>query len=148
MKKLMTMVTAAVLLLSTSSFANNGNNVNEKVKAAFSKNFTRAMEVSWEQKNDFYFASFTVNNVKMEAAYNQDGELVATSRMIELAQLPLALSMALNEKYPGYTFANTATETTYENQTSYYFTIANSRQLLKLKGTANGDITEESRIKR
>jgi hypothetical protein len=148
MKKLVTIVTATVLLLSTSAFASDANNVNEKIKTAFSKNFSRASDVKWEKKEDFYFASFTVNNIQTEAAYNEDGELVAMSRKIELVQLPLALSLALNEKYPGYIFANNATETTYERQTNYYLTIANSRQVLKIKGTANGDIEVESKTKK
>ncbi len=115
MKKIAILMTAAVLLLSTGLFAFGNTDVNEKIKSSFSKNFATAKEVDWQKKDDVYFASFTFNNVKTEAAFNEEGELVATSRKIETAQLPLALSLALNEKYAGYKIASGIMETTYEN---------------------------------
>lgn len=148
MKKMITMATAAVLLLATSAFANGGNQVNTKVKEAFQKDFSKATKVNWETKENFSFAEFTVNNVLFSAAYNEEGELVATSRTIKTDQLPMAVSLALNEKYAGYTFANNLTEVTYERQTSYYLTVANEKRVLRLKVSASGDITVESKTKR
>jgi len=147
MKKLISMIAAAVLLLSTSSLAANSKDVNEKVRAAFTKNFSRATGVNWKEKDDFYFASFTIGEVETEAAYNEEGGLVATSRKIDLAQLPLALSLELYEKYSGCTIVSQVTETAYEGQTKYYITVSNHRYVLNLKGTANGQIDVESKVK-
>jgi len=148
MKKLMTMITAAVLLLSTSAFATESNEVNAKVKNAFQKDFSKATAVNWQTKENFYFAEFTVNDNKLSAAYNEDGQLVATSRTIKLDQLPLAVTLALNEKYAGYSFSGNVTEVSYEKQTSYYLVVANEKQRLQIKANANGDISVESKTKR
>jgi hypothetical protein len=89
-----------------------------------------------------------VNDNKLSAAYNEDGQLVATSRTIKLDQLPLAVTLALNEKYAGYSFSGNVTEVSYEKQTSYYLVVANEKQRLQIKANANGDISVESKTKR
>ena len=59
MKKMITMATAAVLLLATTAFANGGTQVNTKVKEAFQKDFSKATRVNWETKENFFFAEFS-----------------------------------------------------------------------------------------
>ncbi|MBK7432806.1 MAG: hypothetical protein IPI66_02210 [Chitinophagaceae bacterium] len=148
MKKLTTIFTAVIMLLTTTAFAADGDNVTEEVKAAFRADFSGASQVSWEKISDFYFASFTLQNDKVDAAYNEKGELVGTSRRIGLAQLPLGLSMELNRKFEGYTFSAQAFELNYEGQTHYYLSAENSKQTLKLKGNANGEVEIESKSKK
>jgi hypothetical protein len=137
-----------VLLLSTSAFATESNEVNARVKTAFQKDFSKATAVNWEAKENFFFAEFKVNNVEFSAAYNEDGQLVATSRPVKMEQLPMAVTLSLNEKYAGYTFANNITEVTFERQTNYYLSVANDKQILRLKVSVNGDINVESKTKR
>ena len=102
MKKIKTVFTAIVMLLTTAAFASDGDNVSEKVKAAFKTDFALASQVTWEKNSDFYFATFMLNEVKIDAAYNEEGELVGTSRKISTAQLPLCLSLELGKKYADY----------------------------------------------
>ena len=148
MKKIKTVFTALVMLLTTTAFASDGDNVTEKVKAAFKTDFAMASQVTWEKNSDFYFASFMLNQVKVDAAYNEEGELVGTSRKIYTAQLPLSLSLELGKKFAGYKISATAYELNYEGQTSYYFSVDNSKQVLNLKCNANGEIETESRTKK
>lgn len=147
MKKMITMITAAVLL-SASVFAHDGSNVNTKVKSAFQKDFAEATNVKWESKDDFYFAEFKVGNSSFSAAYNEEGERVATSRTVKLDMLPIAVLQALNSKYEGYKFSKNVTEVNFQNETNYYITIANDKKVLNLKANANGDVTVESKRKR
>ncbi|MBL0357811.1 MAG: hypothetical protein IPP72_13400 [Chitinophagaceae bacterium] len=147
MKKFVTMVTVAVLLVSASAFATDAKEVSAKVRTAFEKDFAKASNVSWEAKDNFYFADFSVNNTKFNAAYNEDGQLVATSRTIVLDQLPIAVTQALNEKYAGYTLGAAVIELNYERQTSYFISVANGKQVLRLKATANGDLSVENKTK-
>lgn len=144
---MITMITAAVLL-SASVFAHDGSNVNTRVKSAFQKDFAEATNVKWESKNDFYFAEFKVGNSSFSAAYNEEGERVATSRSVKLDMLPIAVLQALNSKYEGYKFAKYVTEVNFQNETNYYITIANDKKVLNLKAGANGDLTVESKRKR
>ena len=73
MKKLTAIVAAFVLLISTSAFANTGigiDKISKTVKEAFEKNFSGALNVSWEQTENLYFASFSYNEKEVSAAYN------------------------------------------------------------------------------
>ena len=148
MKKFKTVLTAIVMLFASSAFAMGPENVSPKVKAAFENDFSKASKVNWEKTSDFYFASFTLNNVKVDAAYNEEGELVGTARGISAEQMPLNVSLAIAEKYDGYKVDKTAIELTYEGQTRYYVTIENESQVLKLKCYSNADLEVESKTKK
>jgi hypothetical protein len=148
MKKLATVLTAIVMLFASTAFAMGDENVSPAVKAAFQNDFATAQKVSWEKASDFYFASFTLNNSSVDAAYSESGELVGTSRKLNVSQVPLAVSISLTKDYAEYTLANPAIELSYEGQTSYYITAENDKQVVKLKCFSNGEITVESKIKK
>jgi hypothetical protein len=149
MKKLQTILAALTLLVATSAFAANGpEKVSAVVKKAFEQQFNNASNVSWEKSDDFYFASFKLNDKNVSVAYNEAGELVGASRVITAAELPLSVSLAIKEKYKDYSMANTASEITYEGQTSYTITVENSKQVLNLKCLSNGDISVVSKNKK
>ncbi len=148
MKKIKTVLTAAVMLFAVSAFATEPEYVSPKVKAAFENDFSKAKQVNWEKASDFYFASFTLNGIRVDAAYNEAGELVGTARAISTDQVPLGISLAIAEKYQGYKAGKTALELTYEGQTRYYVTVEDARQVIKLKCFSGTDIEVESRIKK
>ena len=58
MKKLVTILTAVILLFSAFAFATDSDNVNSRVKSAFLNDFAAASKVSWEKNSEFYFATF------------------------------------------------------------------------------------------
>ena len=147
MKKLMTILTAIVLLFSATAFAAGGEKVTAKVKVAFEKDFQKAQNVSWENTNNFYFASFTINNLVVSAAYNEDGELVGTSRKIAVTQLPLNISLTLSQKYNEYKVYEEATEISFDGETHYLVTVANAKQTLRLNFRTNGEASVEKKIK-
>jgi hypothetical protein len=148
MKKFKTVLTAIVMLFAVSAFATGSENVSAKVKAAFENDFSKAQKVNWEKADNFYFASFTLNEVNVDAAYNESGELVGTSRKILAELMPLNISLAIAEKYEGYLLDKTAIELTYEGLTRYYITVENSKQGIKLKCYSNGEIEVESKTKK
>ncbi len=147
MKKLTTIVTALILLLSATAFATTGDNVTKIVKGAFEKDFTRAQNVTWQKTGDFYFANFVMNGLETDAAYNEAGELVGTSRKITVAQLPLNVSLALSQQYKNYTLKEEATELSFDGETQYYVTVDNAKQTLRLKCRTSGDISVEKKLK-
>ena len=148
MKKFKTVLTAIVMLFAGSAFAMEPENVSPKVKAAFESDFSKASKISWEKTSDFYFASFTLNDVRIDAAYNEDGELLGTARVISAEQMPLSVSLAIAEKYAGYRVEKTAIELTYEGQTRYYISVENEHQIVKLKCFSNADVEVERKIKK
>ena len=148
MKKLVTILTAAVMLFSAFTFAMDSDNVNARVKTAFIKDFSAASDVSWGKTSEFYFATFTLNHVEVNAAYNEQGELLGTSRALESSQLPLSVSLAIGKKYDGYDISKKVLELTFEEETRYYVTVVNSTHILKLKCSANGEMVVEKKIKK
>lgn len=150
MKKIRTVLTAIVMLLSISSFAkvSEPEKVSPVVKAAFENDFARAGSVNWEKTEEFYFASFLLNNVRTDAAYTEAGELIGTSRLIAATQMPLNISMALAGKYKGYKVDDTVTELTFASVTRYYVIVSNEKESVRLKCFNNGDIEAESKAKK
>jgi hypothetical protein len=155
MKKIKTVLTAIVMLLSISSFATETKKVSpdpEKVtpvvKAAFENDFSKATVVKWEKTDEFYFASFLLNNVKVDAAYTEKGELIGTSRRISADQMPLSISVALADNYGGYEIDNSVVELTHESVTRYYVTVSSKTQAVKLKCYSNGELEVENKTKK
>ena len=149
MKKLKTIFAAAALLVATSAFAASGpEKVSPTVKAAFEKNFGGVEHVNWQVSEDFYFATFILNSKETSVAYNDRGELVGTCRAIPATQLPLNVSLALSNKYGAYTVSKTATELTYDGETSYFVTAENGKQILKLKCYSDGGIVVDNKTKK
>jgi len=148
MKKLMTIVAVLVLMISSSAFANTGDNVNKAVQTAFEKDFSGAVNVSWEASEDFYFVSFELNKKIVNAAYNQSGELVGISRKLQLSEIPMNVSQALRTQFADYTILNSVTEMLYEGQTFYYARAEGISKTLKLKCFSDGQIYIEKRIKK
>ncbi len=155
MEKIKTVLTAIVMLLSISSFATVDKNVSpdpEKVtpvvKAAFESDFSKATVVKWEKTDDFYFASFLLNNVKVDAAYTENGELIGTSRRIAADQMPLSIAVALADNYSGYEVDNSVVELTHQSVTRYYVMVSNKTQTVKLKCYSNGELEVESKTKK
>lgn len=148
MKKFKTVLTAIVMLFTFSAFATDPVKLSPAVKAAFQNDFSKANDVKWEKSNDFYFATFTLNNVTVDAAYTEAGELVGTSRKISKELIPLSISLALSAHYEGYEVGKTVTELTYENVTRYYVTVSNKTETVSLKCYSNGDLDIERRTKK
>ncbi len=104
--------------------------------------------VNWDKTDEFYFASFLLNNVPVQAANTETGELLGTSRKILADQMPLSISLALAEKYKGYQLDDVVTELTYSSVTRYYVTVTNAKQALRLKCFTDGVIQVESKVKK
>lgn len=143
----MTILTAIVLLFSATTFATAVEKITPIIKVAFEKDFITAQHVQWEKTGDFYFASFYLNDVEVNAAYNEMGELVGTSRRIAITQLPLNISLILSKKYSGYTIYRDATEINFEGETKYLVTVTNTKQSLRLKIKTSGEVTVDKKIK-
>ncbi|MEN9570095.1 MAG: hypothetical protein RL172_1326 [Bacteroidota bacterium] len=150
MKKVTVFLAAAMLLASSVVFAadNNETRVSSKVKTAFKKDFASANNISWQITNGVFIALFEVNNTQAEAAYNSEGELVALSKQLNSSDLPLTITLAISKKYSGYQVAKKATEITYDKETSYYINIGNDKEVLKLKCSAEGNISIDKKTKK
>lgn len=149
MKKLTGILCMLALLISASSFTpSEDDNVSTKIKSSFEKTFSSTSDVYWKKVNGFYIVNFKINEQDLAAAYNEDGELVSATRHISLSQLPMNISLALENKYEGYTISNLVTELTTDGQSSYYIKAENPKNILTIKATAGGELMTESKIKK
>lgn len=149
MKKFKIVLTAIVMLSTFTAFATEPEpeKVSQVVKTAFINDFSKANDVKWEKSEGFYFATFTLNNVSVDAAYTEAGVLVGTSRRIQKDQVPLSISLALASQYKGYEVSNSVLELTYENVTRYYISVSNKNETVNLKCFSNGDLEVDRRTK-
>ncbi len=149
MKKFKTVLTAIVMLFTVTAFATDPepDKVSQVVKTAFQNDFSKASDVQWESSEGFYFASFLLNEVAVDAAYTEAGELVGTSRRITKDQMPLSISLALASYYEGYEVSKSVIELTYENVTRYYATVSNAKETVSLKCYSSGELETVRRTK-
>ena len=148
MKKLTMIFAVLALMAGTSVFANTGDKLSKAVKAEFQKSFSGAENVTWEIDEEFYFASFELNEKRVDAAYDEKGTLVGLSRKLQLSAVPLTVSQSLQSAYPDYVIGNTVTEVVYEGQTFYYANAAGATWILKLKCFPDGQIYVEKKTKK
>ena len=87
MKKVFVMLFAVVIAASAWASPSPTPVENEKVLAAFEKQFTEAKDVSWTEKQGYFLVSFKLNNDRMLAWYTAEGEVEAVQRSVQTSQL-------------------------------------------------------------
>ncbi|MBK8953697.1 MAG: hypothetical protein IPM85_17145 [Chitinophagaceae bacterium] len=132
MKKLV--LTLAVAVSTMCAFAREVN-VSEKVLKAFNTEFTAAKEVEWSINKDFYKASFVYNGNYVYAFYNMEDELIAVTRNISPAGLPMNLQTSIKKNYSDY-WVSDLFELNNEDGTAYYITLENADTKLVLRSQA------------
>lgn len=145
MKKLLFAALLAVSLV-TSAFA-GGTNVNVSVLNNFKSEFSKAANVSWVSKEDYAKATFTLDDVKMEAFYNVQGELIGTAKGISLDNLPVSAKRRFAKKYPGYTVK----EVIYFEKSddgAYFFSAENETESIIFKVGQNDQLTTFQQTKK
>ncbi|SRR6266487_5993071 len=131
MKKIMMML-ALVLTLST-SFAFTGEEaVNKKALNGFKSEFAGATDAAWTTGSNFYKVAFTLNDQKLFAYYNAEGEFMAVTRFISSFQLPLNLQTSLKKSYSNYWISDLFEMASNEG-TNYYVTFENADTKIVLK---------------
>jgi hypothetical protein len=108
MKKLF--ITAAIAtMFSASVFAADGTkktstsvNVSYTVLNQFNTDFVDAKNVVWSVNRNFQKAEFIVDNIKMTAFYNLQGDFVALTQDLDAKAIPAKTQKEIAEKYKGY----------------------------------------------
>ena len=78
------------------------------VKTAFNNKFPGATDIKWEKENKKELeANFKMNNADVSANFGLDGTWVETETTIPASELPVAVTTAVNTKYPGAVYGRT-----------------------------------------
>ncbi len=147
MKKIATIFTALVLYISASAFNIPEASINTVVKNAFEKQFRVTGSVTWEKKQDVYFANFIKDETDYAVAFSEEGNLLALTRKVAVKNLPLNVIQTLN-KMTGFSFDLQATEVQMEGDSFYLVAGQDEKIYLSMKCYSNGDIEILRRVKK
>ena len=137
MKKIMMML-LLVLTIGT-SFAFTGEEaINKQALNAFKKEFVGATEAAWTVGDNFYKVTFTLNDQKLFAYYNMQGNFMAVTRNISSLQLPLSLQTSLKRSYNNYWISDLF-EVAKSDGTNYYVTLETADTKIVLKSADGSD---------
>ena len=125
--------------LASSAFAGTSS-VNISVLNNFKSSFGNANDISWTLKDDFAKATFTLNNVKMEAFFNSAGELIGTSKNISMDEVPVSAKRTFAKKFGGYTVTE-AIHFEGADENAYYISADNNSESVIIKLAENGQVT-------
>ena len=148
MKKLTIIFAAFSLLVLASAFSLPPDSISAKITSAFEKNFSIASDVNWKKVNNYYLATFRINNQEATAAYNEEGQLISASRSLTLTQLPLNINLALQNQFPEYTFEKSVSEITMDGQSNYYIKGENEKRIIIIKANGSGYLNVENKTKK
>lgn len=131
MKKL---IFATLLIATTtlSAFSADVNKINSTVLSNFKSDFKKASDVNWKTGADFIKATFNVAQNKMEAFYNFQGELIATTQNISLDELPVAAKRLFAKRFGNYEVKE-AIRMEATDEGSYYISAENEKESIIVK---------------
>ena len=130
----------AATCITASAFA-NGETENEKAANNLKKEFANAKNVEWKVTPNYIKASFSWNGQQLEVFYNEAGETIAQSRMINENSLPLRAQQIIQKKYPGYKITEAIEYNNAESGISYYISLTKDSEKQILEISAQGDVS-------
>ena len=130
MKKIMTML--ALTLMLTTSFAFAGETINKQALKAFKSEFAGATDIAWKVGSNYYEVAFTINDQRLFAFYNDQGEFMAVTQFISSTQMPNYLRKSLKRSYSNFWISDLF-EMTNDDETSFYVTLENADTKVILK---------------
>ncbi len=98
MKKKFLVLTTALVIAFSATFANDTSSVPASVQTELHQKFADANDVQWKTTANYYEAAFSINGHQLKAFYSIDGDLIGISRQINVSQLPMALIAEVKEK--------------------------------------------------
>jgi hypothetical protein len=144
MKKLLFTALIAVTM-GTSSFAASPAKLYSVSETSFKADFKNATNVSWTSGADYAKATFVLNNVRMEAFYNQNGELIGTSKGITPDELPVAAKRDFAKKFGSYSVKE-AIRFEGADEAAYFISAENEKEavIVKIGDNSNLSIIKKS----
>ena len=136
-----------LLLAAAVSNAYPSEKVSPKVLASFKSEFSNATEVQWETGNNYFRASFSMNEQKVFAYYDLEGHLLSIGRYISSFQLPVTLFSNLKNTYTNYWISDLF-EISNSEGLHYYVTLETADTKLVLRSSNGGDWSQYNKSKK
>ena len=121
--------------------------VSQRVLASFKTEFTNAQDVEWETGNNYFRAAFTMNEQRIFAYYNVDGQLQSIARHISSIQLPVNIYADLKNDYSKYWISDLF-EVSNSEGLHYYVTLETADSKLIMHSSNGGSWSTYSKSKK
>jgi len=113
----------------------------------FRQQFPTATDISYKVKGQITEVSFMWNNMKLQAYFDQDGELLATCRPVPESNLPIEAQLSLKERYPDAIIREVIEYNEPNDGVSYYLAIVNRKASYLLHVSTSGTISVFKKMK-
>jgi hypothetical protein len=133
-------------LLLTGFAATAAPTPNERVLKAFNETFSTAVNVTWEEFDHNSQANFKLNDIKIKALYDGEGNLVETIRYYTEEILPPNIVAKLKKRYAGKEIYS-VTEVSSENELSYYISLKDQKNWYIVKSDPLGYIVQTDKFR-
>jgi hypothetical protein len=143
MKKLFLIITILGSVYTTSIYAQS--KTPSAVLSSFQRSFNNATNETWSTVKGLYRVDFIFEREKVAAFFNENGDLIASSRNVTLLQIPLSLKSDLKKHFHDYEVSSLF-EVDKEDGIIYYATIKNYKNQLALESTSSGDWIAHKKI--
>ena len=103
--------------------------------------------VKWNEGKDIISASFILSDSRIVAYFTTEGQLIGTERNVLFNQLPLNVIKEINNRYGNAPIFDIV-EYTSGTETFYGMVVDTPTKRLKLKISAEGDVTIQQKEKK
>ena len=146
MKKKLFVFGLLVTMGVSTAFAND-EKVSAKVLASFKTEFSTAQDVMWETGSNYFRAMFSLNEQRLFAYYNLEGELISIARYISSIQLPINLFSNLKNDYSKYWISDLF-ELSNSEGLHYYVTLETADTKLVMRSSNGSNWSTYSKNKK
>jgi hypothetical protein len=113
----------------------------------FRRQFPQATEVNYKVKGQFTEVNFIWNGLQLQAFYDQEGNPLATARIIDKNNLPVNVQLNLQKNYSEGVVTAAIEYTDTSDGLSYYVTLATPKSTYLLHVSTSGDISVFKKMK-
>jgi hypothetical protein len=149
MKKLsiIALIALTTLTISSAAFAGNKEIPHFAGIENFFKTFPHATMINCQQKGLFTKVNFVWNDMKLQAFYDQEGNLFGTSREITVQELPASVRQDVQKKYAGFVITEAIEFDQTDSGMNYYITVVAPEKYYVLQVTSDGTISVFKKMK-
>ncbi len=134
---------AAAFMFSTSILHATGPT--EKVLESFNKTFQHVSDVTWQEVEDNFEASFTQNEITLRVQYDEQGNIVRSIRYYKGEVLPIFLQSRIQKKFDGKKIFN-VTEVTTPHELSYHIILEDEKTWTHVQSDPYGNLSVTKKI--
>lgn len=125
-----------VFLIAAFSFASTPS---EKVLKIFNATFISAIDVRWNDHEDYYDVSFVQFGIRTNVRYDKEGNFLSSLRYYSEQNLPVNVVCQIKKYYPNKKVFG-VTEVTNSEEINYYIKLVDDKHWITLKASGNGHL--------